>query len=233
MEIKLFQTTDTSCGYLEDRISSSLVVDPEIPLNQELVSWFSCNGFRRSGDMVYKPTCQHCNACKSCRVRVNEFKASSSQKRIRNKCKIANSVVREAAFSIEEYALFEKYISLRHSDGEMFPPSKDQYQSFLCKNYGFNYFLLTKIDEKIISVSVFDLLDDGLSAVYTFFDPEFDFLSPGVFSVLKLIDLAKQANLPYVYLGYWIKDCKKMSYKTKYQPIEIFDRNDWQQYTGN
>ncbi|GAA3934497.1 hypothetical protein GCM10022277_33850 [Litoribacillus peritrichatus] len=142
-------------------------------------------------------------------------------------------MVREAAFSIEEYALFEKYISLRHSDGEMFPPSKDQYQSFLCKNYGFNYFLLTKIDEKIISVSVFDLLDDGLSAVYTFFDPEFDFLSPGVFSVLKLIDLAKQANLPYVYLGYWIKDCKKMSYKTKYQPIEIFDRNDWQQYTGN
>ncbi len=232
MEIKLFHTTETTCGYLEDHISSSLVVDPDIELTQELTSWFSSNGFRRSGDMIYKPTCQTCNACKSCRVVVDAFKPSKSQKRINNKCSPLTTKVRQAYFSADEYQLFEKYIILRHSDGEMFPPSLKQYESFLCKDYGFNYFLETSIDDKVIAISAFDLLDDGLSAVYTFFDPEYDSLSLGVFSVIRLIELTKQTKLPYLYLGYWIKNCKKMSYKTKYQPMEIFDKNHWQIYVS-
>ncbi|MFC3151608.1 arginyltransferase [Litoribrevibacter euphylliae] len=231
MEIKLYQSVDTPCNYLEGLQSSSLIVDPDLPITQELTTAMSQMGYRRSGSMLYKPQCQNCNACLSSRIRINDFKPSKSQKRIINKAKHLNFQVRECAFNENDYLLYEKYIELRHADGDMHPPDKAQYEGFLCKNFGFNYFLETQLDGKTIAICQFDSLQDGLSAVYTFFDPDFESLSLGVLSVLQLISLAKKVGYPYVYLGYYIQDCSKMNYKSKYQPLEIFSKGCWKQFS--
>jgi len=232
MEIKLYQSVDTPCSYLENLQSSSLIVDPDLELTQDLASWMGNAGYRRSGQMLYKPKCSECNACQSSRIRLDDFKPSKSQKRILNKAKNLQFQVREAHFSDSDYELFEKYITLRHKDGDMYPADKEQYTNFLCKNYGFNFFLETRHEGKTIAINQFDHLNDGLSAVYTFFDPDYESLSPGVLSVLQLIFLAKRIGFPYVYLGYYIEDCAKMNYKAKYQPLELFIDEEWVEFNN-
>lgn len=241
MQIKLYQAIETPCGYFDDRTSQSVVVDPELEVNQQLTSWFSQEGYRRSGEMIYLPNCQGCQACISCRLKTDEFKPSKSQKRVINKFRrFAQSDENEisleivpAQYSTELYELFERYINLRHKDGDMYPASQEQFKSFLCQDFQFNFFLVIKNHQKPILVSLFDQLSDGLSAVYSFFDPDYEFLSPGVLAVLKLIELNQKMAQPYLYLGYWIKDCKKMNYKANYQPLEMYKNGQWEAYVSD
>jgi arginine-tRNA-protein transferase len=227
MEIKLYQSVDSPCSYLDNKTSSSLIVDPELEITQTLSSNMNHLGYRRSGEMLYKPNCSNCNACQASRVIVDEFKLSRSHKRLINKISDLRFIVEASGFNQQQYQLYEKYINLRHHDGDMFPPSKEQYESFLCRNYGFNFFLKTQLNGETVSICQFDQLSDGLSAVYTFFDPDFDHLSLGVVSILQLINLTRKIGLPYLYLGYYIQNCSKMNYKTKYRPIELFDGQNW------
>jgi len=127
----------------------------------------------------------------------------------------------------EHYALYERYICLRHSDGDMFPPSREQYDDFLSSEWGVTRYLEFRLSGRLIAVAVSDRLDQGLSAIYTFFDPDEEARSLGVLAVMRQIDLARSLGLPYVYLGYWIKECEKMRYKNQYRPLQAYINNTW------
>ena len=187
-------------------------------------------GFRRSGDQSYRPYCPSCNACHSIRVVVNKFTPSKSQKRC---------LKRNASFNIKTsdhlkdnyYPLYENYINTCHQDGSMFPANFKQFQSFLSSKLTKQLFIETWFEEnginKLVCVAVTDVLTSALSAVYTFYDPDFRSNGLGVFSILTQINFCKQQNLPYLYLGYQIDECKKMNYKNRYFPYERFKEQKW------
>ncbi|MBK8972981.1 MAG: arginyltransferase [Hahellaceae bacterium] len=223
-----YATPEHDCSYLDDRLATTLFVDPKARITSDLYSRLTHLGFRRSGSHYYRPRCNHCNACVSVRVLAAQFKPTRSQKRTwqRNQDLIATAV--PVAFYPEHYALYERYINERHPDGDMYPPSRDQFQNFLLDARPETRLIEFRLpDDTLVGVSVTDRLSDGLSAIYTFFHPDHDSRSLGVFAVLHQIEQCKALNLPYLYLGYWIRGCRKMSYKTNYRPMEILLRDRW------
>jgi arginine-tRNA-protein transferase len=133
----------------------------------------------------------------------------------------------EATFSEAYYDLYRRYITHRHMDGDMYPPSRDQFRSFLLSQWSDTQFLCSYLDDELVSVAVTDVQPRALSAIYTFFDPAHEKRSLGVNSILRQIAYCRSANIPYLYLGYWIRDCLKMSYKTDYRPVELFVNDRW------
>ena len=225
--IKFFATDEHPCSYLDDQQAKTIFLDPEQPTDPGLYSTLLDLGFRRSGSHIYRPHCNQCQQCISVRIPVEAFKYSKSQKRILK----ANSAVRvEPLATIDNeacYQLFERYINVRHRDGDMYPTSLKDYRQFLCGsesylvNYGFY------LEDQLIAVAISDKLDQGLSAVYSFFDPDFEHLSLGNYMILWQIEECKRLALPALYLGYWIKNCQKMSYKSKFRPLEVFVNQRW------
>lgn len=130
-------------------------------------------------------------------------------------------------FSDEIYALYARYIEARHADGDMFPPSPEQFRDFLLVQTDFSYFAAFRVQGRLIAVAVMDILPNGISAVYTFFDPHEASRSMGRFAILWQIAEAQRRQLPALYLGYWIRDCRKMRYKTEYQPLELYVNQRW------
>lgn len=225
--IMLFRPKNTHpCGYIVGREAVSLYVDPEVVPDMELLTRLSLNGFRRSGLSLYRPDCPSCQACVSVRVAVNEFVMKRRFKRTLKALKHWQLAVEEP--SMEHYPLYERYISMRHSDGSMYPPSPEQYQDFLCQHFGNTRFLVARNGAEVAAVLVFDLLGDGLSSVYCFFDPDLDGLSPGSYMILRLTQMCLGLDLPWHYLGYWVEGCNKMEYKEAYQPMEYLLDNRWQ-----
>ncbi len=223
-----YATPEHDCSYLDDRLATTIFVDPKARISQDLYSRLTHLGFRRSGSHYYRPRCNQCNACISVRVPVARFRPDRSQKRVwaRNHDVIASAA--PVRFSDEHYALYERYIRERHQDGDMFPPSQDQYRNFLLDARPETRLLEFRLpDERLLAVSVVDRTHDGLSAIYTFFDPSGTDRSPGVYAVLHQIAQCQALHLPYLYLGYWIRGCRKMSYKTRYRPMEILLRDQW------
>ena len=230
-ELRFFQTSSHTCGYLEDQQASNIFVDPELSLDAGLYSVLSDYGFRRSGRHVYRPRCQSCNACIPIRVLAEEFIMSRSQRR----CLKKNSdliVTKVSNIDDDEYyELYERYINERHRDGEMFPPTREQYQGFLTSEWGMTTFFEARdAAGSLISVAVSDKLTNGYSAMYTFFAPEETQRSLGVFNILIQVLECQKINAPYLYLGYWIKHCDKMAYKTNYRPFELFVGNQWKSF---
>lgn len=226
--IKLFAGPEHACGYLVDQNSISVFVDPAMELNNYAYSELSRLGFRRSGNHVYRPQCTNCSACWTYRVLADSFQPNKSQKRNLKANQELSIVLETAEASAEDYELYEKYIELRHKDGEMYPPSFQQYEEFLFSNWCTSL-LLKAVDKqgRCHAVMVLDLLDDGLSAVYSFFDPESNYKGLGVYLILETIKLCRSKQLPFCYLGYYIKNCNKMSYKRQYQPAQVFSNNRW------
>ncbi|MGR6873933.1 arginyltransferase [Pseudomonas sp. HK3] len=229
-QIKLLTLSeDHACSYLPEQKANSVFLDHETPPSWHQYSQLTRIGFRRSGGHFYRPHCKQCDACLSCRVRSEEINLASKRfKRILNRNNHMSYSLVSAAFSEEHYQLYEKYISTRHSDGDMYPPSSEQYRNFLTSTEKYSYFLEIRLDETLVACCVTDALDDGLSAIYTYFDPDFEKSSPGTLAVLLLCKIAKEMSLPYVYLGYWVKNSQKMNYKVQFQPLEIFNGDNWQ-----
>ena len=225
--IRLFSTQPHECSYLEGEEATTLFVDPDLDISQDLYSQLSAAGFRRSGKHLYRPHCESCHACVPTRIPVNELKLNRQQRR----CLKRNQDLRVTfcdSLSVEQhYPLYERYISLRHYDGAMFPPSPEQFESFLSSRWGGTQFMEIWLENELLAVAVTDQLKQGLSAVYTFFDPASEKRSLGVFSLLKQAEEAQKRKLDYLYLGYWIKDCQKMRYKTDYRPTELLSRGEW------
>lgn len=226
-EIKVYTTFPHDCSYLKDKQATTLFIDPRQSVDIALYSKLSQLGFRRSGDHVYRPHCARCSACIPSRVVADTFQQTKSQARVWRKNRDV-VVIQDSSISDDAtYDLYERYITARHADGDMYPPNREQYDSFLNRKFGATCYFRLYVGERLIGVAVADRMLDGYSAIYTFYDPDEERRSLGTFAVLWQIHAAQERGLPYVYLGYWIEDCLKMNYKTRFQPLELFVNGEW------
>jgi arginyl-tRNA--protein-N-Asp/Glu arginylyltransferase len=225
--LKLFATQPHPCSYINGEQATTVFVDPEAQIDIALYSQLSLLGFRRSGGHLYRPQCSNCQACMSCRIPVGLFRANRSQRRCWQKNQDIQVSLIERIDTLEHYTLYSRYIESRHQDGDMYPPSEEQYKAFLTSEWGSTHYLEFRLQGELIGVSVCDHLDDGLSAVYTFYNPKLNERSLGKFAILAQIHKAQEMGLSYVYLGYWIKQCEKMNYKTDYRPLELLVNRRW------
>ncbi len=227
-DLRFFTTPAHPCSYLQGESAETLFLDPQFQADTHLYSQLSQAGFRRSGRYIYKPFCHTCNACVPVRIPVNTFKMRRSQNRVWKRNQDLAMSVHAPYQSDEIWDLYERYINIRHQDGDMYPADQAQFESFLVDGRPEAHFVEFRLEGTLIAIMVADQLSDALSAIYTFFDPDRENRSLGVFAILALIQLARRRDLKQVYLGYWIEDCKKMSYKTDYKPIEALIENQWQ-----
>lgn len=227
--LQAYITPEHDCPYLPNMQAKTVFLSPEIQPNPTIYSLLIDQGFRRSGDHIYRPNCDDCQACIPVRVSCNSFTPSKQQKRCFKKGQRFSCSSQPAKFSQQHYQLFERYISERHHDGDMYPTSEKQFKEFVLCDWLNTQFLnfYEPTTGQLIACCVYDQLATGLSAIYTFFDPDFSKFSPGRLAVLTLIERCKSKKLSYVYLGFWIKDCQKMSYKGEYRPIECFNNDRW------
>jgi arginine-tRNA-protein transferase len=224
---QFYLTPAHPCSYLDDRQARTLFLDPRDTIDQGIYGTLTRNGFRRSGSHLYRPHCQGCDACIPARVPVERF---TWKRRFRRALRLNQDVemrIVDARYSADYYDLYARYIRDRHGNGDMDPPSIEQFRSFLLSSWGRTAFLVLYLERRPVAVAVTDMLPDGLSAIYTFFDPEFADRGLGTYAVLRQIQLCQQRNLKHLYLGYWIKDCDKMNYKVDFRPIELFVKNRW------
>ena len=229
-QIKVFATQPHTCSYLSERDATTLFIDPNVDINKALYTRLSELGFRRSGEHVYKPQCGECKSCVATRIPSATFMPSKSQKRVLAKNKDVAVSFTNAIDSLEYYELYQSYINEQHSDGDMYPHNREQYDNFLNCNWNTSTYMTFRLNGKLIAVAVTDLLQDAMSAIYTFYDPNLANRSLGTFCILSQIKHAQQQDWSYLYLGYWIKQSPKMVYKTKFRPIEVLKQGQWHTY---
>ncbi|MBO7924775.1 arginyltransferase [Pseudoalteromonas sp. K222D] len=216
-----------ACSYLPNRQEQLLVIlDPSCYSSDKFESLLAL-GFRRSGNQIYRPHCPTCSACSSVRVLAQEFIETKSHKRKLNKAKTRFEVKYSNQERPQYFALYSKYISLRHQDGSMYPPDKTQFQSFLLCSWLNITFIELWDQDNLVAVAVTDCMDKAISAIYTFFDPDYEQYSLGTVMILQQLIFAKAQNKHYVYLGYQIDECPKMNYKTQFLPAQKQVKDQW------
>ncbi len=225
--LSFYATPVHECSYLLDREAVTVFADPEFRKDTALYSVLSRYGFRRSGQHIYRPRCPTCSACVPVRVPVMEFAPRRSQRRTWRQNQDLRVQTCEPRFKEEHFSLYRRYLESRHKGGGMDNPSPSQYMEFLVSPWSHTVFYEVRLGQQLLGVTVADHLEDGLSAVYTFFDPEYRRRSLGVYAVLWELEEAKRLGLEWLYLGYWIKESTKMRYKTEYQPLEYFQDGHW------
>jgi len=226
-ELEFCITEKHDCGYLKDRQATTIYVNPAIDLQQQHYSFLATKGFRRSGNHVYRPHCDSCGLCIPVRLNVNTFKASKQQKRCWNTNKEVSTLSHPAQYNEEHFQLYSRYLSARHPDGGMDPTSKVAYQDIIKSQWSHTELLEFRLHQDLVAVAVLDRLHNGLSAVYTFFEPDLEKRSLGILSIQHQVELAKHRNLQWLYLGYWNPQSQKMAYKNHFQPLQYFVDNDW------
>ncbi|MGA6097673.1 arginyltransferase [Stutzerimonas marianensis] len=225
--LKFYATQPHACSYLPDEQATTLFLDPSQPMDVQVYAELSEIGFRRSGDHLYRPHCQRCTACIPARIPAEGIQLNRQQKRILKRNADLSVTSTRPAFTEEYYSLYATYIEKRHADGDMYPPSRDQFHTFLVRDLPFSRFYEFRLDGRLLALAVTDVLPNGLSAVYTFYDPREEKRSLGRYAILWQIGEASRLGLKAVYLGYWIKNCRKMNYKTEYRPIELLVNQRW------
>lgn len=224
---QFYLTPGHPCSYLPRQEAQTLFLDPRETITPALYESLTEQGFRRSGSHLYRPHCRACRACVPTRIPVSDFVPKRSQRRVAQRNLDLRVEVEAAVFSPRVYDLYARYVSGRHRDGDMYPPSTEQFRSFLLSQWCDTLFVCSWLGEALVAVAVTDRQPAGLSAVYNFFDPDLDDRGLGVFSILQQIELARSLGLAHLYLGYWIRDCQKMRYKIDYRPIELFANGAW------
>ena len=227
-DLRFLLTPEHECGYLPDQEAVTLFVDPQCELNNSRYSLLAEIGFRRSGEHLYRPHCPHCKACIPVRIPVNRFTPSRNQKRILSRNRDIRLNWMQPAFHDEHFALYRRYMQSRHTGSSMDDDNPAYYQRLLDSDWCETRLAEFRSGDQLLAVAITDWMENGLSAVYTFFEPEAQARSLGTYAVLQQIHSADRNNLPYVYLGYWIKQCAKMAYKDKFKPFEYFSGHRWQ-----
>lgn len=225
--IKLFETVVDDCPYLEGQQSASILVDPDHQIDSHLFSLLSRSGFRRSGEMLYAPKCPTCNACISVRIPTDRFKPSRGQKRVWRRNLSLRVEIEDVSFQPEHFELYLRYQQARHPDSSMCDDDPQKYVSFIKSRFSESRFLSIYDEERLIGISVIDQFSGGISAVYTFFDPAESSRSLGTFAIMYMLKLAKMRDVPFVYLGYWIDQSSKMSYKKQFRPLQGYLDKRW------
>ncbi|HYN76957.1 MAG TPA: arginyltransferase [Lamprocystis sp. (in: g-proteobacteria)] len=229
-QLALYLTAEHPCSYLAGRKARTLFVDPLARMDVNSYQALVDQGFRRSGAHVYRPACRGCARCVPVRIPVAAFRPNRSQRRnwVRNAAGV-RVITRPATFDPAHFALYQRYLARRHPDGSMAEDtSLESYRRFLVDPWGGETrFLELHLDQHLVGVAVTDWLPRGLSAVYTFFDPDQPRRGLGTFAVLAQIDIAIRLGLPHVYLGYWIEESPKMAYKAQFEPLEAWDGRQW------
>lgn len=220
-----------TCNYLPEQEEQLLVCmspSDELP---DLYNRLMHSGFRRSGEQLYRPHCPNCSQCNSVRVLTFKFTASRSQKRVLNKNQDLQLKLSDQERD-DYYPLYAQYIEELHADGSMYPPSYSQYRNFIRCQWQHPLFLEARNAEgNLLAVAVTDKVNDGLSALYTYYLPTEQKRSLGRFMIMKQIEHAKILRLPYLYLGYQIDACRKMNYKTAFLPFHRLINNQWVLFT--
>jgi len=229
---QFYVTAPQSCPYLDDKVERKLFTalfgDEARALNDGL----SQQGFRRSQNVLYRPTCPGCSACMSARVVSAGFEPSRSQKRILKRNQKLEREVKAPWATEEHYELFQKYLDERHADGGMAGMDMYEFAAMIEEtpvlSRVIEYYQTSEDGERtLVAACLTDVLNDGLSMVYSFFNPELKNRSMGAFIILDHIRMAREAGLPYVYLGFWVPGSQKMNYKASYRPLEVFKDGDW------
>lgn len=224
--LKIFPTGMHPCSYLPGLIARNAVVDPDYEMTPEIYDYLIKSGFRRSGEQVYRPYCHTCEECVTTRIPVASFKRSRSQKRNWNLNKDLVVKISHEGFRDKYLPLYQRYLASRH-DSQDFEGVENFLVADWCDIQFIEFYSVSNNKEELIGVAVIDVVKSGFSAVYTFFEPNENCRSLGVYAVLWQIEYAKNQELEYVYPGFWIKDCRKMNYKTRFQPIEGLIKGNW------
>lgn len=231
--LQLYLSGEHSCSYIPGLPARTLFVDPLAPIDSGRYQYLLEHGFRRSGSHIYRPECGDCHRCVPVRVPVAAFSPNRAQRRnsILNGGDL-DLALRPARFYPEHYRIYAAYLGKRHPGGAMSEDvSPEGYHDFLIAPWGGETLLLElRLDRRLVAVAVTDLMPKSLSAVYTFFDPHYSCRAPGTYAVLSQIAEARRLRLDYLYMGYWIEECRKMSYKDKYRPIDAFGGGHWKRF---
>uniref|UniRef100_UPI003566A92E arginyltransferase n=1 Tax=Marinobacter sp. TaxID=50741 RepID=UPI003566A92E len=194
-----FATPAHDCSYLPNREATTMFVDPRAEIDKKLYSQLTALGFRRSGSHYYRPHCDGCSACIPVRLKVDQFQPDRNQRRVLSKNSDIECRLVPAAYSERYYGLYAHYIEERHQDGDMYPPTREQFTSFLVEGSTDSWFLEMTLNGELVGLAAIDLLNDGLSAIYTVFAPEYDSRSLGTYAVLWQIQETQRRELPHLY----------------------------------
>lgn len=223
--LQILRTESHACSYLKGQLATTEFVSPDQRIQLSTYQGLNDLGFRRSGQHYYRPNCQSCQACKPLRVLADQFRPNRAQRRVLKR-NLDLTIRMYPRPDSDYYALYQRYIEARHADGDMYPPSRDQFDDFIASAPEWTRFIEFRSD-KLLMVAVCDFMPLGLSAIYSFFAPEEESRSLGTFAILKQIEFARRLQMPHLYMGYWIKDCAKMSYKTAFRPFEVLQNGEW------
>ncbi|MCU7935833.1 MAG: arginyltransferase [Candidatus Thiodiazotropha sp. (ex Dulcina madagascariensis)] len=228
----LYMSPVHDCSYLPGREARNLFLDPAAKVTPKLYQQLICRGFRRSGCYLYQPTCPDCNSCISLRIPTKDFKPSRSQRRNwKRNLNLYQVEPGPARFDDEHYRLYKRYLLQRHPNGSMACNSPGQYSQFLTCDWAETLFIEFRRAGKLAAVAVSDLLPNGTSSVYTFYDPAMGPEGLGIFALLWQIHYTRELGLAWIYPGFWIETCEKMSYKSRFRPFEAWTGQQWISHT--
>ena len=225
--LQFYATAPYGCSYLPGRIARSQVATPTHLIDNDTYGQLVRAGFRRSGVFTYRPHCGTCHECQPARVPVESFRPNRTQRRTLRHHANLRAGERSMIFREEHYQLYQRYQAVRHQGGGMDQDNRDQYAHFLLQSHVNSRLIEFRENGELRMVSIIDLLSDGISSVYTFYDPDLPNASLGTYSILWQIGQCQHLHLPYLYLGYWIRDSRKMAYKINFQPLEVLKQGQW------